>query len=426
MSDNAERFHAMDTLRAGALLLGVFAHAAISFFPQPSWVADDVESSPALLVAFFTQHIFRMSLFFAVAGFFAHMLLEKRGAGGFVRNRVKRIALPFLLFWPLMLACLVAVALWAAGYAGTGPFVAPTAGAATPAAAAAAAPGGLSSLVLHRLPLGHTWFLYVLLWLYAAALALVRLAHSADPNSRVATAADAAFRALAKTHVLPFVLAAPIATVFFVDVPWTTTSGIRNGDFGVLPGASTLVGFGTAFGFGWLLHRQPELLSVWRRGWLPYLFAAAVLSYYCAGVMSAATRDPASLPADVGGSVVRALAYPLATWAWCLALMGAATRFLSEERKIVRYLSDSSYWIYLAHLPLVVALQVLVSPWAVPWQVKYPLIVVVALAILLPSYQLLVRNTFLGAWLNGRRYPRERATRSALATSPESRADDVT
>jgi hypothetical protein len=254
------------------------------------------------------------------------------------------------------------------------------------------------------LPLGHTWFLYILIWLYAGALALVALARVVDSKGRVPLAADATLRALARTHVLPFVLAAPVAAVFYLGVPWTTTSGIRNGDFGLLPAVSTLVGFGTAFGFGWFLHRQAGLLDVWRRWWLLYLVAAALLSYYCAMTMSAATRNPASLSTDAGASLLRAFAYPLATWSWCLALIGMATRFLSKGRRVVRYLSDSSYWIYLAHLPLVVALQVLASPWDVSWQVKYPLIVAVALAILLPSYQLLVRSTFLGAWLNGRRY----------------------
>jgi peptidoglycan/LPS O-acetylase OafA/YrhL len=148
------------------------------------------------------------------------------------------------------------------------------------------------------------------------------------------------------------------------------------------------------------------LLVVWRRSWPVYLATAGLLSWYCAATMSAATRDPASLSTDLGASLFRAFAYPLATWAWCLGLIGVATRFLGEARPIVRYLSDSSYWIYLAHLPVVVALQVLVSPWAVPWQAKYPLVVIIALTILIPSYQLLVRNTFLGAWLNGRRYGR--------------------
>jgi hypothetical protein len=222
---------------------------------------------------------FRMSLFFAVAGFFGYMLLEKRGAGGFARNRAKRIALPFLVFWPLMLACLVGVALGAAGYAGTGPFATSAAEAEgpTPAAAAVATPGGVLALLLHRLPLGHT----------------------------------------------------------------------------------------SAFAFGWFLHRQAGLLDGWRRSWLLYLVAAALLSYYCAKTMSAATRNPAPLSGDAGASLLRAFAYPLATWSWCLALIGMATRFLSEERRVVRYLSDSSYWIYLAHLPLVVALQVLASPWNV-------------------------------------------------------------
>ena len=48
-------------------------------------------------------------------------------------------------------------------------------------------------------------------------------------------------------------------------------------------------------------------------------------------------------------------AYPPAIWIWCFALFGTATRFLSGERRVVRYLADSSYWIYPVHLPLVVA-----------------------------------------------------------------------
>jgi peptidoglycan/LPS O-acetylase OafA/YrhL len=100
------------------------------------------------------------------------------------------------------------------------------------------------------------------------------------------------------------------------------------------------------------------------------------------------------------------MAYPVAIWAWCLALLGTATRFLSGESQVIRYLSDASYWIYLAHLPVVVALQVWVSTWSLGWQVKYPLILVIALPLLVASYQLLVRNTWLGAWLNGRRHGR--------------------
>ena len=202
-------------------------------------------------------------------------------------------------------------------------------------------------------------------------------------------------------------LAAPVAAVFFLEVPWTTTSGIRNGDFGLLPGVvdrrlvsappSVSVGFCTA---------NRALLEVWRRSWLLYLAAAVLLSLVLRRNDVGGDARSGIAIEDAGASLLRAFAYPLATWAWCLALIGTATRFLSDERAIGAIPLGLVVWIYLAHLPLVVALQVLVSPWSLPWQVKYPLIVVVALAILLPSYQLLVRNTFLGAWLNGRRYPR--------------------
>jgi peptidoglycan/LPS O-acetylase OafA/YrhL len=406
--NDAGRVHQLDALRAGALLLGVLGHATISFFPDPEWIADDIESSPVLLVANFVAHIFRMSLFFAIAGFFAHLLLQKRGPRGFIANRLKRIALPFVVFAPVLLACLVVVAFWNAGWAN--PFAGQGSGGPEPAASSAApAARALWQIV----PLGHTWFLYVLLWLYAAALGVVGVAKLLDSKGRVASAVDTIFRTLGVTHLLPVVLAVPLGAVFLFHEHWTVAGGIRTPDFGLVPNLPACVAFGTAFTFGWYLHRQPELLNVWQRWWAGYWIAAVALTVYCARIMSAVTSGGAALPAAPGEELFAAAAYPLAIWAWCFALLGAATRFLSAENQAIRYLSDSSYWIYLVHLPLVVALQVWVSQWPLAWQLKYPLILAIAIPILVASYQLLVRNTFLGAWLNGSRAS-ERVTRNAV------------
>ena len=75
------------------------------------------------------------------------------------------------------------------------------------------------------------------------------------------------------------------------------------------------------------------------------------------------------------------------------------------------------YWLYLAHLPVVAAFQVLVGhlPWH--WSVKLPLILAGSFAVLFGSYHALVRFSFIGALLNGRRYPRNPGP-SAPATGP--------
>ena len=105
-------------------------------------------------------------------------------------------------------------------------------------------------------------------------------------------------------------------------------------------------------------------------------------------------------------TVVYAIAYALAGWSWTFAIVGLGLRFLSGHSPARRYLADASYWIYIAHLPLVMALQVAMSRVAWPWFVEFAVVLGTSFALLLLSYDLLVRNSFIGSWLNGRRKPR--------------------
>ncbi|HPW13190.1 MAG TPA: acyltransferase family protein, partial [Thermomonas sp.] len=100
-----ERFHHMDNLRALAMLAGVVFHAALAYSPlmHPIWPLADAGRSIAVDVVAWFLHLFRMPLFFVVAGFFAALLVARRGMAGLFRNRIARVLLPLVLFLPLVL-----------------------------------------------------------------------------------------------------------------------------------------------------------------------------------------------------------------------------------------------------------------------------------------------------------------------------------
>jgi peptidoglycan/LPS O-acetylase OafA/YrhL len=114
-----------------------------------------------------------------------------------------------------------------------------------------------------------------------------------------------------------------------------------------------------------------------------------------------ATQDPRTLG--------YAALYAFAVWAWTIAIIGFGVRFLSGESPARRYLADASYWIYIVHIPIVIALQAAFAPIAWPWFAKFPLLLAIAFAIMLASYQWFVRYSFIGAILNGKREKPQRA-----------------
>src|SRR5688500_985371 len=92
------RLHALDNLRALAMLLGVVLHAVIPFVTEPAadvWPARNVEKGQGFDLIAGLIHCWRMQLFFLLAGFFGRLVHERYGAGGFVKQRPVRIGLPF-------------------------------------------------------------------------------------------------------------------------------------------------------------------------------------------------------------------------------------------------------------------------------------------------------------------------------------------
>ena len=68
-----ERLHGLDAVRGIALLLGLVVHASMSWLPgaQHFWVTHDASPNALAGLLFYVPHMFRMLLFFLVAGLFA-------------------------------------------------------------------------------------------------------------------------------------------------------------------------------------------------------------------------------------------------------------------------------------------------------------------------------------------------------------------
>ena len=350
------RFHDMDALRAAALLLGIVLHGAMPFAAVGFWPAQeeyaytvDPEGNP-YNYAVMAIHGFRMPVFFVVAGFFTAMLWQSRGLRSMVRHRLRRIGLPLLVG----AFTVVPAVIWL--FAGDGFEIAywPTAW----------LWGGFA----------HLWFLWYLLLAVGVLAATARL--GLNFCSRL-------WWLLVPAAILPQY--AMQGGVFGADTPLE-----------VLPPPHLLAYYVIFFAFGAFFYRSGMAA---RRRWTLLALPALVLVL------------PAGLAVQYGGPLsgiegarelgaVLQVAY---AWLMCFGLMGLFCMVASKERRRVRYLSDSSYWVYICHLPLMIALQVAVLDWAVDAHVKFALVCITTVAVLLAAYRYCVRYTPVGRALNGPR-----------------------
>jgi len=93
------RLYFLDNLRAFAIVLVIVLHASITYMAYaPEWwyVLDPDRSLGFTMVVLLLDVPIMPALFF-VAGYFALPSLQRRGLGGFVREKVVRLAIPWVL-----------------------------------------------------------------------------------------------------------------------------------------------------------------------------------------------------------------------------------------------------------------------------------------------------------------------------------------
>jgi peptidoglycan/LPS O-acetylase OafA/YrhL len=165
-----------------------------------------------------------------------------------------------------------------------------------------------------------------------------------------------------------------------------------------VPAPRIVIAYAIPFAFGWLLYLYADLLeTLSRRAWL-YAAGAAVASVaYLAGFRLPVDRE-------VAFYLMRIL-HSVALWLLIFAVTGLFLRYLGRHSALGRYLCDSSYFLYLAHMPVIIAFQLLLRDVPLPPLAKVPLVLAATIAVLLPLYRYGVRPTVIGAVLNGRRYP---------------------
>ena len=385
------RYFGLDALRGGMMMLGIVLHAAEMYLaaPPPQFAAFPADRNHSLVfdLLFHFIHAFRMPTFFVLAGFFAALLVEKRGLWGTYRNRAARVLAPLavalLTIFPVTAIFVLDFAM-AAKYGVHDWLPDPKLLARMDREIAAAGhPVG-------QLPALHLWFLLYLLYFYLLLPACGWLAKFARRRER---AVGAMLGAPA------MVLALGLYTALTL---WPYRGGqVLEGFIFFRPHLPSLAYYGSFFVLGYLCRDFPALFRTAARHAGGYALVAAALFPLA---LYASDLDYAARGADAGLHLAAVIANGLCTWALIYCFIGCAQRYFDYQATWILYASQSSYWVFLVHMPLVGLAAWWLVPYDWPALLKFSLVVGFTATLCFASYHYLVQRSWISVFLNGRRF----------------------
>jgi glucan biosynthesis protein C len=380
------RYHAIDALRGMAMFLVISLHAALGYIerdiPGVLWCVRDSPTLP--IFDWFCWWCMGVSnpLYFTIAGFFAVQLYDSRGLHGFVNSRSRRVLIPLLAG-----LCTVGVAslgAWSYGWLVSGRctyrqirklrFLDPR----------------IQSEIYGP---GHLWFLEYLL-LMLAVYGLVRWWSDGRRGGSLP------FRDLlgrvVSSRWRPLLLAVPTTALLWISRHRLGIDAVLDRHNAFLPDPIKFLHHFTFFVVGASLYRVRQHLDRLAQAGPFYLALSAPVFVGRAWLLGRDWTTPLQGPSALALAVLGALF----AWLVVFGFIGAFLRIFRRSHPAIVYLADSSYWIYLVHMPILGLIQV--DLYRVPGHAlwKFPVVWVLTLAIGFGSYQTLVRHTAIGGRLS--------------------------
>jgi hypothetical protein len=320
-----------------------------------------------------------------VAGFFASLLYYEKSPRQMIKNRISRILFPFLVFETFL-----------------GPFFKLT--------------KEYSIIKLNFLPdllsfptlkpfIGHFWFLYYLIIITFLFTGLIIFL---SKFLSVGKYFDKYLRKVLNYPILKLVVFSfftfsiyTIMNIFGDLMPSYLSNFFMPNTFPsepritLLPNPLIILYYSSFYAVGWLLFRSKKLLDSFKSfDWIYFLsgtllftflfFNTFILNYFQMVILK---------------SVI--------TWLLIFGITGIFIRYFSNFSSRAKYISDSSYWIYLTHIEFCYLIPCFIVTWNIPSTFKFLIVTIITTIICFTTYHYFVRNTFIGNFLNGRKYPRK-------------------
>ena len=415
-----DRLHYMDSLRATAMFLGLVLHALCWFCEWPNW-HDRNHFEPSVFLHYLAEliHVFRMELFFLVAGFFSLMVCQKRGNISYIKNRFTRILIPFIICVLILQPWAAASALLNVSYSNVSFFDQYLKFLFDP-----------SYILKDGAPHGnwfwHFWFLHLLIY-FISVFVIARIVIC---KLKLKFIFVSKFLLLLRSKFSVFILVILTYPILLFCPPWADVPTIGTS-------IDVLLYYGLFFFFGVLFFTDIKIFDHFQKN-IKYHIIPFILALFIfipmvdqlrvsmppevllqswmlfTGVDSQASligdypflQNPfnfSSINAPINWHLM-CLLRAYTTWCGIILFIVLFKKFLFKPSPLARYAADSSYFIYLIHFPIQISLSIYLKDKFDSAILCFGLCLIISLLCCLFLYHFTCRATLIGTLLSGRRY----------------------
>ena len=317
-----------------------------------------------------------MELFFMISGFMFALELRKHTIRSIIQNRFKRIVIPFVL--GLILIIPIVLSLFSLSNHTGFTFL-------DMDILKQSYINGWNKGFDNFFPTAHLWFLYYLIIFYIITLFLKKIIFKIQVNS--------IFK-LVFIGILISVISMFFMKRWVVDNPLT-----------LVPEIPALVHYYLFFILGILANKTPLLTNDIKQK-SKYLLRGGLL-FGLTAIVPQLWFENTDLEYFLLIKLAAILLSCFAIYFLVFGLWGYFMRLKLKDSKVLRYVTDSSYWVYISNMPIVVIIQIILIPCDIPVFLKFMISFFGAFIISMFFYEYFVRYTFIGKFLNGKKYPKK-------------------